>query len=157
MGARVTVIAVGKLRNTEIRSLCDDFSRKIGRYCAFEQVELKDVKRARASSDVRELEAQNILSKLPKSSFVIALDERGLQKSTRDIASWFEKIEQRIGGHICFIVGGPDGLHEQVTKASNAILSLSLMTMTHELARLVLFEQIYRVFSLRAGHPYHRT
>ena len=78
-------------------------------------------------------------------------------KTTVEFARVCEKIEMQMTNHLCFIIGGPDGLDEAVKNKANLLLALSPFTFTHELARAVLYEQLYRVYSFRAGHPYHRT
>ena len=156
MTARVTSITVGRVKDKHISSLCLEFSRKLGRYCTFNEIELRDARRGKAQSDARIQEAKEILAAIPKNAYAIALDERGVMKTTVEFARVCEKIEMQMTNHICFIIGGPDGLDEAVKDKASLLLALSPFTFTHELARAVLYEQLYRVYSFRAGHPYHR-
>ena len=157
MTSRVTLITVGKVKDKHLSALCLEFARKLGRYCTFKEIELRDAKRGKSQSDARGQEAKEMLAAIPKNSYAIALDERGVMKTTIEFARICEKVEMQMTNHICFIIGGPDGLDEAVKTEASLILALSPFTFTHELARLLLYEQLYRVYSFRAGHPYHRT
>ena len=86
MTARVTSITVGKVKDKHLSSLCMEFARKLGRYCTFKEIELRDAKRGKAQSDVRHQEAKEILAAIPKSAYAIALDERGAMKTTVEFA-----------------------------------------------------------------------
>ena len=151
MTARVTSITVGKVKDKHLSAICIEFARKLGRYSTFKEIELRDAKRGKAQSDVRHQEAKEILAAIPKNAYVIALDERGAMKTTVEFARVCEKIEMQMTNHLCFIIGGPDGLDEAVKNKANLLLALSPFTFTHELARAVLYEQLYRVHSFRAA------
>ena len=105
----------------------------MGRYCSFKEIELRDAKRGKAQSDVRHQEAKEILAAIPKNAYVIALDERGAMKTTVEFARVCEKIEMQMTNHLCFIIGGPDGLDEAVKNKANLLLALSPFTFTTNL------------------------
>ena len=157
MPQKASLISVGKVKNTALANLIVDFEKKLGRYIQFTSIQTKDVKRSRKTSDARAEEAKLLIALLPKGAHVVVLDEGGKQLSTQNLADWFTELERRCIGHLVFVVGGPDGLHKSVFERADTRLSLSPMTFTHEVARFLVTEQLYRALSFRAGHPYHRV
>jgi len=99
-----------------------------------------------------EKEGAIILSKIKEEDYVIALSEKGSSTSSTEFAFMLSDVEK----NFVFIIGGPDGLDEKVIKRANEVTSLSKMTFTHEMARLILLEQIYRAVQINEGRPYHR-
>ena len=157
MPQRITLVCVGRLKSTALLSVVRDLEKKLDRYTQYCAVETKDVKRSKNHIDHRPEEAKRLMANVPKGSYVVALDERSAAKSTEKLVKWYDGLERRFVNHLTFIIGGPDGLDPSVISAANETLSLSPMTFTHELARLLLTEQLYRVLSHRSGHPYHRV
>jgi len=100
-------------------------------------------------------EAQRILALLAPRDFVVALDEHGAERTTLELSHWLEQ-RRASGQDLAFIIGGPDGLSEEVLARGHFRWSLSRLTLPHGLVRVVLAEQIYRAATLLAGHPYHR-
>jgi 23S rRNA (pseudouridine1915-N3)-methyltransferase len=138
----IRILAVGKLKDPRLADLCADYGRRIGRWSALEIIELKD--------QDPEREADAMLSKLGTGP-VHALDERGDALTSRDMAALLAAH-----GSPTFLIGGPDGLGEAARRRADRRLSLSRMTFTHETARYLLLEQIYRGLAIDRGHPYHR-
>ena len=154
---KVTIIAVGKLKNAGLSSVVADLEKKLKHYAQVNTIQTKDVRRSKQGTSPRAEEAKLILSRLPKDAYVIALDERGMLKSTNQMVEWWSVLERRCVGHLAFIIGGPDGLDTSVINRADQLLALSPLTFTHEMARFLLIEQLYRILSFRAGHPYHRV
>jgi 23S rRNA (pseudouridine1915-N3)-methyltransferase len=100
-------------------------------------------------------EAQRILALLAPRDFVVALDERGVERTSVEMSHWLEQ-RRASGQDLAFIIGGPDGLSEEVLARAHFRWSLSRLTLPHGLVRVMLAEQIYRAATLLAGHPYHR-
>ena len=100
-------------------------------------------------------EGQRILALIKPQEFVVALDERGRQMNTRELASWLSG-RMNDGRDLAFVIGGPDGLGAEVLVRSDQKLSLSKLTLPHALVRVVLAEQLYRAHTVLSGHPYHR-
>ena len=155
---KVTIVAMGKLKAKYALLATDDFLKRASRFFKIEHIEVKDVRRGRSSShqDWRVEEAEALLKHVPKNAVLIALDEHGKQRNSTEFSRWIETLKVRGHSHIVFALGGPDGHGKDLLEAAQHKVSLSQMTMTHELARIVLFEQLYRAGSLLAGHPYHR-
>ena len=133
----------------------------LSRFPADFKVELKEVKaeprtgRADEGQRCRAAEAVRLRAALPPGVTVVALDERGRDWTTRQLAEHLERWRAN-GESLAFVIGGPDGLDEQFRQQSAWQLRLSNMTLPHALARVVLAEQLYRAWSILARHPYHR-
>ena len=109
----------------------------------------------RSPAKAIETEGQRILASLHQSDFVVALDERGAEMTTRELASWLA-TRQREGTDLAFLIGGPDGFAAEVLQRANFKWSLSRLTFPHALVRVLLAEQLYRAHAVLSNHPYHR-
>lgn len=134
-----------------------EYARRMPPDAALELIEIKPEKRAAGASTgrIQKAEAERILSALPGQATLIALDERGKQLTTAELADllscWMQESAQP-----CFVIGGADGLDASLKARADLLLGLSRLTLPHGLARVVLAEQLYRAVSLLKGHPYHR-
>lgn len=148
---KINIIAVGKLKNSPLLDLCDEYVKRIGW-----KVTLKEIDAPKASTSA--IEAPLILKHLPPDAFIIALDERGETYCSPDFAKKLEKWrEQASGNELTFLIGGADGFDEQVRKRAKFLLSFGKQTWPHMLVRVMLLEQVYRAQQILAGHPYHRV
>ena len=143
---RYTIIAVGKMKNRSLVALCDDFAKRLKRQGNFELVELKD-------GDV-ESEGERILEALVKrgDARIYAMAEEGGTRSSQKLAAELYALQ---GRPAVFIVGGAYGLSAAVKSRADVLLSLSPFTFTHEIARMLLCEQLYRAVSIQTGSKYH--
>jgi len=142
----VRIIAVGKAKDRDLRSLLGDYYARIGRYAKREEIELKD---GRA-----EEVAERLGRSIPDRSRVVALEVEGRAFGSRDFAKWLGRAENESVQTVVFLIGGAYGLPQELSKKADLRLSLSSMTLPHRLARLFLAEQIYRAFSILRGEPY---
>ena len=142
---RVSIIAVGKIKQAGMRAEIDDYLGRIRRYATFEEIELKD------GSDA-ELQPR-FERALPKRARVVALEVEGKPVTSQGLADVVRRAELD-ATPLAFLIGGAYGLPKAVSKAAHVQLSLSAMTLPHRLARLVLAEQIYRAFTILRGEPY---
>ena len=101
-------------------------------------------------------EGKALLAAAPKGAVILALDERGKSPSSEAFAAEIGKFRDGGAAGLTFVIGGPDGLHEAVRAAARSLIGFGAMTWPHQLIRVMLAEQIYRAFSILAGHPYHR-
>lgn len=151
------IIAVGKLKNQHYRALTDDYLNRVEHYVPVEEIEVRNssVRDQNVDKGKRE-EADALMAAASEGAYDIALDEGGKQVSSRQFASWID--DWMISGYkyVSFYVGGADGLDREIRKSARRTMSLSKMTMPHEMARMVLAEQIYRAMSIIRGEPYHR-
>ncbi len=134
-----------------------EYTKRMPREAQVTLLEIKPEPRStgKTMTQIMEAEAQRILSALPQNCLRIALDERGIQPTTRQLAVQMENW-MREGRDVAFIIGGADGLHESVKQAAQQLLALSSLTLPHAFVRVLLAEQLYRAYSLMHNHPYHR-
>ncbi len=142
LGVRVFVIAVGRLKDKNLRALVDDYVARIRRYVRCDEIEVK--------TDAA------IAQAVPPESTLVALEVHGDSVSSSELAERLERWGSRGKGDITFLIGGAEGIPEQLSKQAQVRLSLSRLTLPHRLARLFLFEQIYRALSILRGEPYAR-
>lgn len=154
---RIRIIAVGERMPRWVDEVVGDYTRRLSGSLKIAVTEVAAGQRsARADpAQAMQLEGQRILALLKPQEFVVALDERGALQSTRELAQW---LSGRLhdGRELVFVIGGPDGLASEVLVRADYKLSLSKLTLPHPLVRVVLAEQLYRVHTVLAGHPYHR-
>jgi 23S rRNA (pseudouridine1915-N3)-methyltransferase len=153
---RVRVIAVGTRMPSWVRSACDEYLTRLRGSLPITLTEIEPApRRAGGAAQAVAREGERLLAALLPADHVIALDERGRELTTRELASWLgDRMQQ--GEDLAFLIGGPDGLAPEVLERSNYKLALSRLTLPHALARVVLAEQLYRAHCILANHPYHR-
>lgn len=144
----IRILTVGKTKESYLRQGINDFLERISHFHKIEYVELKD------KENLKE-EAKDILGRI-KDEFVVVLDEKGKECSSRIFAEFLKKKCLEEGRNVLFIIGSAEGLHEDVKERADLLLSMSQMTFTHEMCRLFLSEQIYRAFNIIKGTQYHR-
>lgn len=157
---RVTVLAVGGLKEAYLRDACAEYLKRLGAFCKPAVVEIPEQRLPQNPSDAEiqkalEAEGAAMLARLPKGAAAVALCIEGEQLSSEQLAARLA----RAGGetsHVAFLIGGSHGLSETVKRACAARLSMSRMTFPHQLARVLLLEQLYRAFSIAAGGKYHK-
>lgn len=149
---RIDIIAVARLRTGALYDLCQEYEKRIQWNLNLHEVEVKNKKGA----ELIEQEGHKILSLLSSQAFVIVLDERGDGLKSLDFAKTLENLANSGENYIQFVIGGADGLSDEVRDQANLLLSFGQQTWPHHLARVMLYEQIYRAQQIIAGHPYHR-
>jgi 23S rRNA (pseudouridine1915-N3)-methyltransferase len=154
----ILVLAVGQKQPAWVDQVCADF---LGRFPKADAVTLKEIKaevrsKTKSVGALKEDEAQRLEKEIPRDAAVIALDERGETLTTQTFGQLIDKYKTQFG-KIVFLIGGPDGLDDQLKKKCHAQLRLSAMTLPHGLVRVMLLEQLYRAWSMAKNHPYHRA
>jgi 23S rRNA (pseudouridine1915-N3)-methyltransferase len=139
---RIFVVAVGKIREKSLRAVADDYLGRVQHYARASETEVK--------SDA-ELERA-----LPREATLVALDPEGDACTSREFARRLEGWGRRGKGDLAFVIGGAEGIPAKVLEQAHARLSLSKLTLPHRLARVLLFEQLYRAFTILRGEPYAR-
>jgi len=147
------VVAIGKLKRGFLQEGCEHFRERLEGYAKVEVLELREGK-GQDVTRVKEGEGNALLE--AASGYVIALDERGQMLPSAGWAARMTELETRSVSRVSFLIGGAAGHSERVKGEADELWSLSKLTLPHELARLVLLEQLYRLETIRAGHPYHR-
>ncbi len=135
------VVAVGRVKDRALRAACDDYLGRLRRYARVDEREVKDDGR--------------VLAAVPDEGRLVALSRAGESWSSRDLAARTAEWD-REGRLVAFAIGGADRLPAAVLESADRVWSLSSLTLPHELARVLLYEQLYRAFTIRRGEPYHR-
>jgi 23S rRNA (pseudouridine1915-N3)-methyltransferase len=154
---KLTLICMGKTKERFIQEGIAKYSGYLKHYADGEIRELKEekIQDLRDAPLIRKKEAERILTSLPAQAFLVALDERGQEFTSHEFADFLNKTLESGVRDIVFVIGGALGLDECVTGRANKTLALSRWTLTHEMARLVLLEQLYRAFTIIKGKTYH--
>lgn len=154
---RVHVLAVGRLQEPGLRAAADAYVKRIGHYFRLEVHEIAAPGRTRSDPrKVREAEAERIMAAAPAGCDLVALTRSGQGMSSRRLATYLEELATYGRDGVAFAIGGAEGLGPRVLEAARYRLSLSPMTLSHDLARVVLLEQLYRAGTIMRGEPYHR-
>jgi 23S rRNA (pseudouridine1915-N3)-methyltransferase len=138
---RYRVVAVGRMKSAAFRTACDEYLDRLRRYARIEEREVKDEAR--------------ILGAVPEGSGLVALSRQGEQWTSGQLADWTGRWEMT-GLDVTFAIGGAEALPEPVLGRADRVWSLSRLTFPHEMARVILYEQLYRAYTIRRGEPYHR-
>lgn len=154
---KLNLLCVGRLTLSYLNDGCAEFSERIKRYLPLSITELKEHKTGRKQDLQRIIatEGENLDQRIPAGSFVIALDQRGKSMSSEQLAELMSEHMVRSIPEWTLLIGGPYGLSETLRKRADLVLSLSSMTLTHQMARLLLLEQLYRCCTIIRNEPYH--
>jgi 23S rRNA (pseudouridine1915-N3)-methyltransferase len=139
---KLSLLVVGKLKEPGLRTLCDDYKKRISRHVDIQELELKDDKA--------------LLKALPKDAQLICLEVLGAQLSSTQFSEKVLQWGSTGNGHLAFVIGGAEGIPRSVADQARLQLSLSTLTLPHRLARVLLLEQLYRALSIWRGEPYAR-
>jgi 23S rRNA (pseudouridine1915-N3)-methyltransferase len=143
---KIKVAWIGKTKEPAVQSLTDEYLKRLSRYALVEGSSIKD------EASVLKLCAREARS---TRHALVLLDQRGRQFSSDELAKFLDDYQGRSALPLLFAVGAADGFSEEARTAATLVLSLGKMTLAHELARVVLLEQLYRAFTILKGHPYH--
>jgi 23S rRNA (pseudouridine1915-N3)-methyltransferase len=154
---RIRVLAVGSRMPDWVREVCADYALRLRASLKLTLLEIPAGPRSgqRGVLAALRIEGKRLLVALRPKEFVVALDERGDEFTTRELAAWLDARRQA-ARDVAFLIGGPDGLDPEVLQRADFKLSLSRLTLPHALVRVLLSEQLYRAQSLLENHPYHR-
>jgi len=140
---KIHLVMLGKTRRAEMRALMDDYSARIKRFAELQITELRED----SAASMRRLAVDSAAT-------VILLDDAGKPQTSTQFAKWLGEMRDRGARELVFLCGGAEGFPETLRKRASQKLSLSPLTFSHELARIMLAEQLYRAFAILAGHPY---
>lgn len=154
---KLRLLQIGKTSERYLEEGIADYEKRIRPFCSFQIETLPSVKdAARCSADVLKLkEAEMVLSRLKPDDLLILLDERGKTFSSREFAGFVEKQFHSGSKNLCFLIGGAFGFADALYDRARFKVSLSEMTFSHQLIRLVFMEQLYRAMTILHNHPYH--
>ena len=153
---KITLLVVGKTTDVRLQTLIDDYCQRLTHYVPFSIVVIPELKNTKALSEAqqKEREGQEILRFASPSTDMILLDEHGNEYRSIEWAEWWQ--HRMTGGRdLLFVIGGPYGFSDAVYQRANGKISLSKMTFSHQLIRLLFVEQAYRAMTILRGEPYH--
>lgn len=139
---KLVVIAVGRIKDKDLRSVANDYFKRLSRYVKCEEIEVKD--------------DASLARAVPEGALVVALEVLGERLSSSELSQRVERWGARGKGVVAFLIGGAEGIPDELSKRADVRLSLSTLTLPHRLARVFLFEQLYRSMTLLRGEPYAR-
>jgi 23S rRNA (pseudouridine1915-N3)-methyltransferase len=152
---KLRILAVGRDRSGLFGPAVEEYAARLGRYARLELVEVPAARKHAGTPRAREEEGEGLLARISDRDRVVALDERGREHTSLELArrlsGWLTG-----GRDVALVIGGSDGLGAEVLARAEERLSLSRMTLAHQLARVVLAEQLYRAFTILKGEPYHK-
>lgn len=153
---KITLLLTGKTTDTRLASLIDDYRQRLTHYVPFELVVVPDIKNAKSLSEeqLKTAEGEAILRFVTPSMDVVLLDEHGKEWRSIEYAEWLQK-KMGSGRDLTLVIGGAYGFSKEVYARANGQLSLSRMTFSHQMIRLMAIEQIYRAMTILRGEPYH--
>ena len=158
---KITLIAVGKIKERYFEDAIREYSKRLSRYCRLEIIQVADEKTPDGASEaleeqIKEKEGRRILDQIREGAYVIALAVEGKQLDSLELAARMERLAVEGKSQLVFLIGGSLGLSKEVMRRADFALSFSAMTFPHQLMRVILLEQIYRSYRIRAGEPYHK-
>lgn len=153
---KLTLLVVGKTTDKHLDTLIQDYVGRIGHYLPFEVKVIPELKNAKAISQPqqKEQEGELILKTIPTNAELILLDEHGKERRSIEFAEWLGK-KMSAGRDITFVIGGPFGFSDAVYQRADGMISLSQMTFSHQMIRLLFTEQLYRALTILKGEKYH--
>lgn len=157
---KIEIIIVGKTKRGPLREMEEEYMKRLRGFAevkiiAVRESSVGDSSNQKARKAAVRKEEVEILGVIPEGGFCVVMDERGKSLTSPELAGLIQKKRDFESGRISFVIGGPFGLGENVRKRADMVLSLSSFTFTHEMARVILLEQIYRAFAILSGKVYH--
>ena len=154
---KVKFLVIGKTTDKYLLLGIEEYNKRLARYCNYEYQELAGVRLGKSATadETKRKEEEIIFSKLEKSDFLVLMDEKGREFTSKGFGE-FLKSHQMIGTkNIVFLIGGAYGFSDTIYKRANSKIALSQMTFTHQMVRLIFTEQLYRAFTITKGEKYH--
>ena len=153
---RITLMQNGKTRDPFIAEGVEEFRKRVIRYAPFTVETIPDLKNSRNMSmnEVMEKEGRMLLKRIKPQEYLLLLDERGKEFNSIDFAGYLNTLEGQVN-HLIFVIGGPYGFSGEVYSRADAMVSMSKLTFSHQLVRVLFMEQLYRAFTILRGEPYH--
>ena len=155
---KIKFIVVGRTRSSFLKEGENFYLDRLRKYARVDWVEVKpvNIKKGKPDKDILTAEGQNIARKIEQNDYLVALDRAGHQYNSEDLSDWLNRLSISVDGWVCFVIGGPLGLSKEILNRTDKVLSLSKLTLTHEMSRIFLVEQIYRAFTILKGEKYHK-
>jgi len=154
---KVKFLVIGKTTDKYLLPGIEDYNKRLTRYSNYEYQELPGVRLGKSATadETKRKEEEIILSKLEKSDFLVLMDEKGVEFTSRGFGDFLKKHQMSGTKRIVFLIGGAYGFSDNVYARANSKIALSQMTFTHQMVRLIFTEQLYRAFTITKGEKYH--
>lgn len=154
---KVSLLLVGKTVNKQFIQLIDEYAGRVKHYIGFDITVIPELKNTKNLSELQQKTAEGelILKQLQPGDSVVLLDEHGQSFRSVEFSRWVERRMQTVSRRLVFVIGGPYGFSDAVYAAANEKISLSPMTFSHQMVRLIFVEQLYRAMTIMKGEPYH--
>lgn len=151
---KIKLYVIGKTNFGFVEEGLKEYIKRLTRYVSFEIITLKEGK-SKNSNEVKSIEAKNILDKINENDFLILLDNNGQEFNSLTFANYLNKKQDSGINNLVFLIGGAYGFDESIYKVAKDKISLSKMTFSHQIIRLIFIEQLYRAYTILNNHPYH--
>ena len=154
---KIILLSVGKTDNKQFAQLVYEYRKRVNYYIPFETQIVPDIKNRKTISEKEQktLEGNLLLKSLMPTDYVVLLDDKGKQFSSVEFAGYLERKSHTVPKRLIFMIGGPYGFSQEIYDAANEKISLSKMTYTHQMVRLIFAEQLYRAMTILHNEPYH--
>lgn len=156
---KIKVICIGKTGKSFLIEGEKEYLKRLGHYIPFEKIEIPDIKNAKSLqvNQIKSAEGKEFLSKIETTDDVFLLDEKGKELTSENFADFLQKKFNSGGKNLVFVIGGAYGFSDKIYARANGKIALSKMTFSHQMIRMILFEQIYRALTILKGEPYHHS
>lgn len=154
---KTTLIQVGKTTSSDFQKIIDEYVKRLSHYTSFTTLTIPELKNTKALTpeQQKQMEGEQILKNMQDSDYVVLLDEHGKEYRSIELAAWIEKKQLAGTRNLIFVIGGPFGFSPSVYNRANEKLSLSKLTFSHQMIRILFTEQLYRAFTIINGEKYH--
>ena len=154
---KIVLVVIGKTDASYFSEAIKEYTKRLIHYISFEMEVIPDIKNVKnlSQQQQKEKEGELILKQIQGGDYLVLLDDKGKDFTSLQFAAYLEKKMHVVSKRIIFVVGGPYGFSDAVYKAASEKISLSRMTFSHQMIRLIFVEQIYRAMTILAGEPYH--
>lgn len=153
---RITLVCVGKLKERHWREAAEEYRKRLTPYARLDVIEVADRDVSADEQRALSAEAADVLRAIPDGATVVTLEIGGRTRGSEEFAGWLDAMGVQGKSNVVFVLGGAAGLHADILSRADERMSLGPMTLPHQLARVVLLEQVYRAFRIMRGEPYHR-
>ena len=157
----INILCVGKIKENYLKDAISEYSKRLSKYCILNIIEIADEKIPDKSNDsidslIKNKEAKNLISKIPKDTYLICLDLKGKEYSSEEFSRKIDKLALDGNSNITFVIGGSLGIGQEMLDLAKEKICFSKMTFPHQLIRVFLLEQIYRAFKILNNEVYHK-
>jgi 23S rRNA (pseudouridine1915-N3)-methyltransferase len=154
---KIALLSIGKTDNKLFKEIIDEYVKRLNYYIPFEDIYIPDIKNRKSISEVEQknLEGDKLIKALELTDYIVLLDDKGKKFNSSGFANYIEKKMYTVPKRLVFIIGGPYGFSKSVYNIANEKISLSEMTFTHQMVRMIFTEQLYRAMTIINNEPYH--